>query len=211
MRFSLRVLDDMLTEVLEWAALNPELVVIFASSMGQDAIHRGYHEGVEVVVEDLALLMSCTGISREDYIPLLAMVPRVAVEIGDSERRARARRVLAGAVCGEGKHFISVQEIGSSLSITVHTPTLKQMSGDTFLIDGRAVAWSEAGLRKQDIEPGTAYHIPEGSLAVYCEQMRGEPLNQRRSRVNADRVKDWMLAVSRDGSRAVPSLASACS
>jgi hypothetical protein len=211
MRFSLRVLDDMLTEVLEWAALNPELVVIFASSMGQDAIHRGYHEGVEVVVEDLALLMSCTGISREDYIPLLAMVPRVAVEIGDSERRARARRVLAGAVCGEGKHFISVQEIGSSLSITVHTPTLKQMSGDTFFIDGRAIAWSEAGLRKQDIEPGTAYHIPEGSLAVYSEQMRRGPLNQLRSRVNADRVKDWMLAVSRDGTRAVPSLASVSS
>ena len=41
-------------------------------------------------------------------------------------------------------------------------------------------------------------------------KMRGEPLNQSRSRVNADRIKDWMLAVSRDGCRAIPSLASAC-
>lgn len=211
MRFALKVLDSMLAEVLEWTADNPELVVVFASSMGQHAVHRGYHEGVELVVEDLALLMSCTGISRNDYIPLLAMVPQVAVEIENGEKRGKARRVLEGAVCGEGQHFIGVQELGSSLSITVHTPTLKQMSGDSFRIDGRAVAWSAAGIRKQDIEPGTGYHTPEGSLAVFSGNMHGEPLNQSRSRVDADRVKDWMLAMSRDGSRAVPSLVSACS
>jgi hypothetical protein len=39
--------------------------------------------------------------------------------------------------------------------------------------------------------------------------MRREPLKQSRSRANADRIKDWVLAVSRDGSRAIPSLASA--
>lgn len=211
MRFSLKVLDDMLAEVLEWAAANPELVVIFASSMGQNAVHRGYHEGVELVVEDLALLMSCTGISRDEYSPLLAMVPQVAVEIANSEERARVRRVLEGAVCGEGTHFIGVQEIGSSLSITVHTPTLKQMSGDSFFIERRPIGWSAAGIRKQDIEPGTAYHIPDGSLAVYCSQKPDGPLNQLRSRVNADRVKDWMLAVSREGSQAIPSLAFASS
>ncbi len=189
MRFALRVLDDMLAEVLEWAVDNPELVVIFASSMGQDAVHRRNHEGVELVVEDLALLMSHTG---------------------DSDKRARARRVLEGAYCSDAKQFIGVQEIGSSLSITVHTPTLEQMSGDTFFINGAAVAWGDAGIRKQDIEPGTGYHVPEGSLAVFCGRMRGEPLNQSRPRVNADRIKDWMLAISRDGCRAIPSLASAC-
>ena len=210
MRFALRVLDDMLAEALEWAVDNPELVVILASSMGQDAVHRRNHEGVELVVEDLALLMSHTGISREDYSPLLAMVPQIAVEIRDSDKRGRARRVLEGAYCSDGSQFIGVQEIGSSLSITVHTPTLEQMSGDAFFINGAAVAWRDAGIRKQDIEPGTGYHIPEGSLAVFCERMRGEPLNQSRPRVNADRIKDWMLAVSRDGCRAIPSLASAC-
>jgi hypothetical protein len=153
--------------------------------------------------------MSYAGLSRDEYVPLLAMVPQVAVEIVSGEKRARARRTLEGAVCGEDTHFIGVQETGSSLSITVHTPTLKQMSGDSFVIGGRAVAWSGAGIRKQDVEPGTAYHIPDGSLAVYCARMPGEPLNQLRSRVNADRIKDWMLAVSRDGSRAISSLAAA--
>jgi hypothetical protein len=82
------------------------------------------------------------------------------------------------------------------------------MSGDTFLINGEAIAWAAAGLRRQEIEPGTGYHVPEGSFAVLSGQMRGEPLNQSRSRVNADRIKEWMLAVSRDGRRAIPSLAS---
>jgi hypothetical protein len=177
--------------------------------MGQSAVHRGLHEGVELVVEDLARLMSRTGLSRDEYFPLLAMVPQVAVEIRDGEKRTRTRRILESASCAGGSRFISVQEIGSSLSITVHTPKLEQMSGDSFLIDDKAVAWSEAGLRKQDIEPGTGYHVPEGSLAVLSGQARGEPLNQSRSRVNADRIKEWLLAVSRDGRRAVPSLASA--
>jgi hypothetical protein len=85
------------------------------------------------------------------------------------------------------------------------------MSGESLTIDGKAVAWSGAGLRKQEIEPGTGYHIPEGSLAVFSGQMHAESLNRARSRVNADRIKDWMLAVSRDGPRAIPSLASVCS
>jgi hypothetical protein len=85
------------------------------------------------------------------------------------------------------------------------------MSGESLIIDGKAVAWSGVGLRKQEIEPGTGYHIPEGSLAVFSGQMRGESPIRGRSRVNADRIKDWMLAVSRDGTQAIPSLASVCS
>jgi hypothetical protein len=210
MRFALQVLDDMLGEVLKWARDNPDLVVIFASSMGQDAVHRRYHEGVELVVEDLALLMSHTGISRDEYSPLLAMVPQVAVEVRDPGKRSRVRQVLEGACCGEGRHFIDVRETGASLSITVHTPTSKEMSEGSLFINGKAIAWIDAGIRKQDIEPGTGYHIPEGSLAVFSGQMRGEPLNQSRSRVNADRIKEWLLAVYRNGHREIRSLASAC-
>ena len=211
MRFALRVLDEMLAGVLKWTSENPDLVVVFASSMGQDAIHRGPHEGVELVVEDLPLLMSHTGIARGDYAPLLAMVPQIAVAIRDSGKRERARRYLEGATCGDGKRFIDVQEIGASLSITVRTPARRDMSGDTFRLNGAEIAWRDAGIRRQDIEPGTGYHIPEGSLAVFCEKMRGEPPNQLRSKVNADRIKDWLLAISRDGHSAIRSLASACS
>lgn len=97
MRFALKVLDDILRDVLRWSAVNPELVAVFASSMGQAAVHRGYHEGVELVVEDLAFLMACAGLRREEYTPLLAMAPQVAVEVGDESPRARARWIIGVA------------------------------------------------------------------------------------------------------------------
>ena len=208
MRFALAVLDEMLNDVLAWVSHNKDLVVVFASSMGQDAVHRGYHEGVELVVEDLALLMSHAGLRRDDYVPLLAMVPQIAVEVRDPEKRARVRAALESASCGDGRRFIRVQEIGASLSITVDTPSLKQMAANTFSIRGAAVAWNDAGIRKQEIEPGTGYHVPEGSLAIFSEGLRDQPLIRSRSKVRADRIKDWMLAVSRDGHRAIPLLAS---
>jgi hypothetical protein len=80
------------------------------------------------------------------------------------------------------------------------------MAGDTFTINGRSVRWSEAGIRKQEIEAGTAYHVPEGSLAVFCEKVRGKPLKKSRERVNADRVKDWLLAVHDKGCGQIESL-----
>lgn len=209
MQFALGVLDDMLRNVLHWAAANPDLVVVFASSMGQDAVHRGYHEGVDLVVEDLAALMAQTGLSRSEYLPLLAMAPQVAVEIHDETVRARTRSILEAAYCGDHRQFIRVQSIGPSLSITVATPSLKDMPGDGFHIAGKQVKWTEAGIRKQDIEPGTGYHISEGSLAVFTGRPRGTAAMQARPKVNADRIKDWLLAISKDGHSKISSLTSA--
>ncbi len=208
MRFAFRVLDDMLRDVLRWSAANPELVVIFASSMGQAAIHRGYHEGVELVVEDLALLMTRAGLRREEYTPLLAMAPQVAVKIEDESTRRRARSILESTYCGDGHKFIKVHEIGSSLSITVGTPPLKDIANGGFHIASKHVSWADAGIRKQDIEPGTGYHIPEGTLAVLCGQLQSASLNQSRSRVRTDRLKDWMLTISSDGPAKAAALAS---
>jgi len=209
MRFALGVLEEMLGDILEWTVANPELVVVFASSMGQDAVHRDYHEGVELVVEDLPLLMAQAGLSRSDYLPMLAMAPQVAVEIGDESLRARTRSALEAAYCGEHRQFIRIQTIGPSLSITVATPPLKEMATDGFHIAGKLVKWNEAGIRKQEIEPGTGYHIPEGSLAVFSGKCPGTAPTQARPKVNADRIKDWLLAISRDGYSKIPSLTSA--
>jgi hypothetical protein len=209
MRFALGVLDNMLADVLQWTADNPELVVVFASSMGQAAVHREYHEGTELVVEDLALLMSRAGAAKDDYRPLLAMAPQVAVEIRDADKATKVRTTLEGAYCGERKHFISVEAIGRSLSITVSTPPLRDMASADFVIDGKRMQWSEAGIRKQEIEPGSAYHIPEGSLAVYCRRMLNEPLRKSRDLVDADRIKHWLLAINTKGCGEINSLCAA--
>jgi hypothetical protein len=150
--------------------------------------------------------MSRAGAAKEDYRSLLAMAPQVAVEIRDADKATKVRRTLEGAYCGENKHFIGVQTIGPSLSITVHTPALRDMASDYFVIDGKRVQWSEAGIRRQEIEPGSAYHVPEGSLAVYCRRMFDQPLQKSRAVVNADRIKNWLLAISSRGCGEIDSL-----
>ncbi|MGE0358423.1 MAG: hypothetical protein AB7P08_16075 [Burkholderiales bacterium] len=206
MRFALGELDSMLGDVLAWSRRNPDLVVVFAASMGQAAVHRDAHEGFELVVEDLALLMKAAGLGRGDYEALLAMVPQVAVRVPDAARRARAREALAAASTPAGTAFVSVQELGESLSITVRNPTLAEIAAGRVELGGETLDFAQAGIRAQVIEPGTAYHVPEGSFAVWAPRLAQPPATAR-SRVAADRVKDWLLAVSAEGPSRIPALA----
>ena len=198
MRFALRVLDDILAEAMAWARTNPELVVVFASSMGQDAVHRDYHEGVEILVDQLPLLMQHAGLDPSDYSPLLAMVPQVAVEIPDAVKRQNAKATLESAVAGHDHPFIIVREVGVSLSITVATPPLAVIESDRVRIGNRDLTWNSAGFRREAIDPGTGYHVPQGSLAVYSASTAA-PLAQERATVPADRLKSWMLDVISGG------------
>jgi hypothetical protein len=211
MRFALCVLDDMLQDVLRWAETNPDLVVVLASSMGQDAVHRDYHEGVDLVVEDLPLLVANAGLERSQYRPLIAMAPQVAIEVQDEALRERTRSILESAHCGSGRPIMRVQVIGPSLSITIATPPAKDMAGETFRINNRAVSWAAAGIRKQPVEPGTGYHIPQGTLAVLSRRLAGTVPRQDRIAIPADRIKDWLLAVSAEGHVKIPALASLAS
>jgi hypothetical protein len=205
MRFALGVLDEMLGDVLAWTRQNPALVVIFASSMGQDAVHRDYHEGVEVLVDRLPVLLAHAGLGADHYRSLLAMVPQVAIEVPDAERRASARAALESAVAGQGHHFIDVQEIGLTLSITVHTPPRDAIDADRVAIAGRELTWSSAGLRCEPIDPGTGYHVREGVLAAYVAANKSG-LSQDRAIVRADALKSWMLDIIRNGAPRVAQL-----
>lgn len=199
MRFALRVLDQMLADVLAWARANPDLVVVFASSMGQDAIHRDYHEGVEILVNELPVLMQHAGLGADDYRPLLAMVPQIAVEVSDFPKRKTAKSLLESAVAGNGERFINVQEVGISLSITVATPSLAAIKTDCVRIGSRELTWNAAGFRQELIDPGTGYHIPEGTLVVYTSANSATPLLQDRLAVQADKLKAWMLDIIHRG------------
>ena len=52
MEFAIKVVDRMLSDAMEYCKNNPDLIVVFASSMGQGAIHRRKHEGIETVLAD---------------------------------------------------------------------------------------------------------------------------------------------------------------
>lgn len=199
MRFAIESLDAMLGDVLAWCDRNPDLVVVFASSMGQGPVYREQHEGVELVVQDLPLLLAAAGARVDEFRPLLAMVPQVAIEVADSAARARIKAALQSARSAGGQAFIAVQEIGASLSITVKTPPRAELDAGRCTLDGRTLTWQEAGIRVQDVEPGTAYHIPEGSLAFYHAGIVRDPQSPSRGRVPADRIKDWLLRIGEHG------------
>lgn len=45
------------------------------------------------------------------------------------------------------------------------------------------------------IDPGTGYHIPEGTLVVYTSANDAIPFLQDRLTVQADKLKSWMLDI----------------
>lgn len=198
MRFALQVLDEMLAEVIAWTEAHPDLVVVYASSMGQHAVRNEAHEGVELIVDDLARLMKAAGVDAGQFSPLLAMVPQVAVDIPDAGLRATARDLLEGATTLDGHRFITVQELGTSLSITVGTPRRAAIDLGACRIGGRQAAWQELGVRPQEVEAGSAYHIPEGSFAFFGQKVKAGDAPAR-ALVRADQIKDWLLRISADG------------
>ncbi|HYG70321.1 MAG TPA: hypothetical protein VD838_21770, partial [Anaeromyxobacteraceae bacterium] len=63
--FAMSVLDDMLGDVLGWMRRNPDLTVVFATSMGQGPVYRLGHHGDVAVVQDTVRLLLALGVARE--------------------------------------------------------------------------------------------------------------------------------------------------
>jgi hypothetical protein len=191
MDFAMGYVDRMLGDVMRFQEQNPSLVVVFASSMGQDAVHRDEHEGFEASVPEISRLLSKLGMPRDNYRPLLAMVPQVAIDVPDSGHRTEAIKNLNVCRTRSGAPLFSVQEIGSSLSITIQTPSLADIRAGGFEgPDGVWHDWQGAGVAMNPVEPGTAYHIPEGSLAIRRVGVAGK---DARTPISADAVKALLL------------------
>jgi hypothetical protein len=199
MRFALGVLNEMLGVVLRWRHSNPNIVFVFASSMGQGPVYRNEHEGKEIIVSDLSALMRVAGLNRDDYQPLLAMVPQVAVEISNDANRLQAIAQFSKCKTILGESFIRVQEIGTTLSITVATTKRAAIDAGKFMLDGAEITWDAAGIKAVDIEPGTGYHIPEGILAFLSGEVAAATTTTRETTIPADTVKSWLLRIADEG------------
>jgi hypothetical protein len=197
MIFAMDVTDQMVGDALRWSRQNPRIAVVFATSMGQAAVRRTAHEGIEMVVENLPLLMAAAGVAPGQFNPLLAMAPQAAVEIADDKLRAVTAHALRKARCGCAEGFISVQEVGRSLSITVSTPRRADADAGFVQINGREISIRVAGLRIQPVEPGTAYHVPEGVFAILAPG--GGAPDRRRAPLNADQIKPLLLNLVTQG------------
>jgi len=201
MCFALGTLDRMLAKVMAWSAINPKLVVVFASSMGQNAVHRDSYQGEQLLVSDLDQLMKSAGAEQGEFERRLAMVPQVAAAVADPARRATIRSNLEAIRTNNGTHFVSVREIGDNLSITVSTPPLTELIGRSVDIDGRHLEPADIGLRLQKVDAGTGYHIPEGVLA-FLDQSNPVP-DRSRARIDADAIKTWLFSLLERGFNAI--------
>lgn len=191
MDFAMGYVDRMLKDAFDFQNKNPDLAVVFATSMGQAAVNRDKHEGFEASVPDIAALMRVMGLSEGLYRTLIAMVPQIAVDVDDAAHRAQLLARLTAARTVSGVPLFTVQEIGSSLSITICTPSLADIHAGRFTTsEGTSYAWAEAGIAMNPVEPGTAYHIPEGILAVRRVGVAGK---DARTVVSADRVKTLLM------------------
>ncbi|MCA3085470.1 MAG: hypothetical protein ING65_04040 [Rhodocyclaceae bacterium] len=172
---------------------------MFASSMGQGPVYRNEHEGKEIIVSDLSALMGLVGLGQDDYKPLLAMVPQVAVEVPDASKRERALEKFANCKTILGESFIRVQAIGTTLSITVATTSRKAIEAGKFVIGREEFSWEAAGINAVDIDVGTGYHIPEGTLAFYGGDSSIVSGDSRATVIPANEIKSWLLQIAKDG------------
>lgn len=186
--FALGVLDEMLVDVERIREQRPDLTVAFASSMGQSAIHRDQHHGREMVVKSIDRLMEA--VAGRGYRRLLAMVPQVAVEISDEAERKRVIDALGSAEYSDGSPTFRVEPLGDTLSITSRTPAAAPTAAGVVRLGGRELRFADLGLEAVKVEPGTAYHIPEGVLAVVGPSVRPDA---SRASIAATSVKSMIL------------------
>lgn len=176
MDFAIGLVDEILGEAMAWARRNPSLRVVFATSMGQHAVHHPEFEGYEAAVPALPKLIRAIGVPDGAWQPLLAMVPESALNVSDRSLRQRIAETLRAATTPSGKQLFWVEEIGESLSIMIHTPRLPDIREGIVRLgrvdapaDSPPVAWrfEDAGIAMLKVEVGSAHHQPEGILAVH--------------------------------------------
>lgn len=180
MTFALDVLEDILADVMRFCEENPNLVVIVASSMGQDSVHRCEHPGAELTLTKPERLPALMGLMPNDYETLLGMAPQTAYEILDSGKRSQFITKLLECKTASGRALFSTDVIGSSVSVTLVNPSAADILAETFT-DSTSVHrnWRDAGIDVTVVDPGTAYHIPEGIMAVYGQAISPDPSRTR--------------------------------
>jgi hypothetical protein len=192
MIFALELVDRMLGDAMTYQRKNPDLVLVFATSMGQQAIIRDGHQGVEVTLMVADKLMQVCGFEPTEYLELLAMAPQVAIHIQDPARRLELTALLENARAKSGTKLFKIDGVADTLSITFLSPSAEDVAAGRFTIANRQVTWEEAGMKVHETDPGTAYHVPEGVLAVHGA---GQAAADTRESLSAREAKSFLIGL----------------
>lgn len=193
--FALKVLDEILSDVIEFCEINPEITIVFVTSMGQDAINYNLYEGYSAELEDVSKLLTFFGINQNDFIPLLAMVPQVTVQIKNPDVRKLLDKKIACCYTSSGKNLFSFEEAGNTVSITINNPTKDDaLHGGFVFSNGKNgklnVSWDKAGIIIHDLEVATAYHISEGVMAIYSKNIKPD---DSREEISLSKCKSLLM------------------
>jgi hypothetical protein len=200
MEFALRVVDTIIGDAMSYSQISRDLIVVFASSMGQDAIHRDSYEGAQLLVKDVHRLFDWFKINRSMYTPLLAMAPQTAVRVHNHSIRQSIKDKLEECFTVNGNPVFTVDkgDGDTSLCISTRMPPRRDMEAGIMIratdYGPLTTDWKTAGMEVLRIDnPGTGYHVPEGAMAIYGDGIK--PDDSRRE-LRTDRAKEFLLNIA---------------
>jgi len=190
MDFAIKIADEILGEAFEWRRQNPEIILVVANSMGQGARVSKKHEGFELSVKNISQLFSTLGVPP-GLKQNLAMAPQLTFDVENSIDPALFVQKLSALTCRSGRKILLCESLNKTVTVSVSTPPSNEIEGDVFLLGGREVGISELGMERLAVDPGTAYHVPEGQIFVQGLETSSLP---KKKLVPAEDVKSLLLA-----------------
>ena len=139
--------------------------LIVASSMGQAAVDGVKMLYKQALIDDVSKLLSVCGIGKDEWVPRLAMAPRVVLRpISDTffEKIEKLKKIL---VCGQNINVELLETGDVRLDIFLLNKTSLVVEFEGNKLTPEAVGIKNVDL--QDAAGSNAYHIPEGVFLVY--------------------------------------------
>jgi hypothetical protein len=161
--------DEMIGRLATFVDANPEYELWIASSMGQGPTLAQPLE-TQLYLEDLPTFMAASGVPADGWSQRPAMLPQRNVQVDAAFADDFDLTLREISVAGAPLRFRRAD--GGFFSMEWGHPNLHDQ-GDAVRVGGVVRAPAELGLRSVEIEERsdtTAYHVPQGVLAIYDPQ-----------------------------------------
>jgi hypothetical protein len=177
--FTLHEASEQIGLLMAFADRNPGYKLVVLTSMGQSAVEGKERIMRKVVITGLPRLMQAIGMQQEDWQKRPAMVPQYNVYVAPAKRNVFMQKIGALSINGQG---LRVDHLGDGIFRLEFR--LENQVGIKVTFEGSNVDPARFGivnLDLQDAAGANAYHIPEGTMAVYDP---GNPAGNYRCRIS---------------------------
>jgi len=164
--FVMHTLDGFLRSLMNFVHQNPGYSLWLTSSMGQAATTPRRIE-TQLLLHDPKKLFNVLGLNAEDWSRAPAMSPNYSFKVAADKANKLERSLLQFLINGEPLSFRRSSE--NLFSLDFGHPNL-DLSKSALSINKQSYSFDAIGLKNTKIEEmcnANAYHIPQGSLAIY--------------------------------------------